>query len=315
MIDLHRLHAAPEAALTAARALIADAHAADGASPVSDQALVAVTQGSRELALYAQAPLDDRIVAAGILGEGELDLVVRPDERGRGVGTAALAELLSVADTAAAPTPILAWAHGDNPAADALLTHAGFSPVRSLYRMALDPARLPGDGRDPLAASVPPGFSLHTFEASRDAAAWVRVNAAAFADHPEQGRITESDFALMRDADWFDPSDLFLLVDARGEAVGYTWVKTVRADTGHVETELYALGVDPAHAGLGLGRLLLDVTLARMAAHAPAQVTLYVDGDNTRAVGLYESVGFTIDSRSRQWSRATAASSNARMDA
>lgn len=305
MIALHQLDAAPETALTAARTVIAEAEASDGASPVSDQALLSVAQGKRELLLFADSPVSERIIATGIVGQGELDLVVRPAERGNGVGTAALAALLSVADGAAGTTaPLLTWAHGENPAAEALLGRSGFTPVRSLYRMALDPALLPSDGRDPLALARADELSLHTFDVERDSAEWVRVNAAAFATHPEQGRITQDDFALMREESWFDPDDLILLTGARNEVIGSTWIKTVLDPaTGTVETELYAVGVDPAHAGRGLGRLLLDVTLARMAQHAPASVSLYVDGENERAVRMYEAAGFTIDSRSRQWAR------------
>lgn len=326
MINLHLLDATAEAALTAARSLIADATAADGAPPVSDQALLAVAQGQRELLLFAESPVAERIVAAGIVGEGELDLVVRPDERGRGVGTAALGSLLARADAARAavavaaqadpdPAPLLAWAHGENPAAEALLSGAGFTPVRSLFRMGLDPALLPSDGRDPLAIPGRTDLALRTFEPGRDAAEWVRVNAAAFATHPEQGRITEADFALIREEPWFDAQDLMLLTDASGAVVGSTWIKTVRdPQNGALETELYAVGVDPAHAGSGLGRILLDATLARMAQHRPDGVSLYVDGENERAVRMYETAGFTIDSRSRQWARATVSDAGARMN-
>lgn len=325
MITLHLLDATADAALTAARSLIADATAADGSPPVSDQALLAVAQGQRELLLFAESPVAERIVAAGIVGEGELDLVVRPDERGRGVGTAALTALLEHADAALAaadgtsvpdPAPLLAWAHGENPAAEALLAGAGFTPVRSLFRMGLDPALLPNDGRDPLAIPGRADLALRTFTTARDAAEWVRVNAAAFATHPEQGRITEADFALIREEPWFDAQDLMLLTDASGAVVGSTWIKTVRdAEHGTVETELYAVGVDPAHAGRGLGRVLLDATLARMAQHSPDAVSLYVDGENERAVRMYETAGFTIDSRSRQWARATVSDAGARMKA
>ncbi|MCW2288728.1 mycothiol synthase [Leucobacter luti] len=324
MIALHRLDAPSETAIAAARTVITEAEVNDGTAPVSDQALLSAAQGKRELVLFADSPVSERILAAGIVGEGELDLVVRPSERGRGVGTAALTALLDVADAAAGggsgagsgsdTATLLAWAHGENPAAEALLSRSGFTPVRSLYRMTLDPGLLPSDGRDPLAIPHAPEFALHTFDAERDSAEWVRVNAAAFATHPEQGRITQDDFALMRAADWFDPDDLILLTGARNEVIGSTWIKTVRdRSAGTVETELYAVGVDPAHSGQGLGKLLLDVTLARMAQHQPESVSLYVDGENERAVRMYEAAGFTIDSRSRQWSRTQVSDVGARI--
>lgn len=297
--DLRVDTARDAAAIAAARSLIEIAEQADGRPPVSDQALLAVAQGQRELLRFFSG---DDLVAVGIVGSGELDLVVAPARRRSGVGTAALHELLT--RPAADASELRAWAHGENPAADALLTHANFAPVRSLFLMSLDPAQLPAAVPGPVNVPVPPGFALRTFDAARpdEAASWVRVNAAAFASHPEQGRITEADFNLMRAEPWFDASDLLMLDAARGLAA-YTWVKTVPGEGSGPAVELYAIGVDPAHSGTGLGRALLEATLARMAQHSPASVALYVDGGNTRAVGMYERAGFTVRSRSRQWQR------------
>ena len=320
-----------------ARGIIAAAERVDGRPPVSDQAILEAAQGKRELRVWRERPGDpaSEAIAAGILSTGdaaELDLVVAPAFRGRGVGTAALSELL-----AGAGGDVLAWSHGENPTADALLGSAGFAPVRSLLQLELDPALLHGDSaadggeagagettdaRGPLGIPTPAGLELRAFDpaSASDAGAWVRANAAAFADHPEQGRITLDDFTLMRAEPWFDPADLILLAEtdtapgADPEIAGSTWIKTVRGDDG-VETELYAVGVRPERAGQGLGRLLLDVTLARMAQHDPERVTLYVDGENTRAVDLYERAGFTVRSRSAQWKRPVGGRPGVRMDA
>lgn len=293
----------------AARALIALAERHDGVSPVSDQALLAANQGQRTMLVFTEG---DASVAAGIIGDGEVDLVVHPEVRGRGVGTEALRILL-----AQAPSALRAWAHGENPAAEALLSHAGFTPVRSLFRMALDTSLLPVDGRDPEQLQPPTGFTLRRFSANRseDIDAWVTVNAAAFATHPEQGRITAADFRLVAEEPWFDANDLFLLAAADGTLAGSTWVKTLAGESASPpECELYALGIHPTYAGHGLGRFLLDVTLARMAQHHPSRVTLYVDGDNERAVQLYLKAGFTVDSRSLQWARSATTTQGARMD-
>lgn len=318
-LEVDVVEQASDRSLAIARALIAEAEAADGLSPVSDQAVLAASQGQRALFLFSEngdradgSSTSPAPVALGIAGQGEVDLVVKPAERGRGIGSAALDAILQRHAT----DELRAWAHGLNPAADALLSAAGFEPVRTLLRMELDPALLPDDGRDPLALPAPPGFALRAFDPENpaDAAAWVRANAAAFADHPEQGRITETDFALMREEAWFDPRDL-LLLETDGGVAGSTWVKTVRSDDGSVETELYAIGIRPEYAGRGLGKLLLDATLARMAQHRPSRVSLYVDGENEPAVRLYERASFTIGSSSRQWLRPTMSVVGARMDA
>ena len=319
----------------AVREILRQAERFDGTPPVSDQALLALAQGRRSLfgfdaagdstefgaAESAAGATGAEVAAVGIIGEGELDLVVRPASRGRGIARAALRELLSGEprsdeprsdeDRRASP-PLRAWAHGENPAARALLQRAGFAPVRSLLRMTLDPGLL--DGAIAESRPLPSGFAVRAFDpgAPADAVEWVRVNAAAFADHPEQGALTLADFAALTREPWFDPEDLRLAfrspsaqfpepVSANETVLGgFTWVKTTH-DVDGAETDLYVLGVDPAHAGIGLGAALLGETLRRMAAHDPRRISLYVDGENENARALYERAGFEIEQRSTQF--------------
>lgn len=317
MSALHLVFADSSESRAQARSLIAEVERADGASPISDQALIATEQGSRTLLLLMQhstAAVSERVCGVGVVGEGELDLALLPEFRSPEIETEALQLLLT-----RATGEQRFWVHGERPATEAALTNAGFVPARSLYRMALDPALLPTGQTRALDLTPPAGFSLRAYgTATNDDAAWVAANAAAFATHPEQGRITIADFAQMRQEPWFDSADLILL-DAGDQLAGSTWVKTLRdtddqATEPGVTCELYAVGVRPEYAGKGLGRLLLDVTLARMAEHAPHEVTLYVDGDNTAALRLYESAAFTVDSSSRQWLLAETGTPNATID-
>ena len=287
----------------AVRALLDTAERTDGATPVSDQAVAGAAQGHRRVLAFGQDPASAP-EAVGILGAGELDLVVRPVARGRRVATAALAELLALPE---ASGEVRAWVHGENPAAEALLRAAGFEPVRSLLLMTLPVDRLPEDSPDPAAIIRAAGFASPAADLSDEAqlADWVRVNALAFADHPEQGAMTAADFATIAREPWFSADDVLLAADGSDPAapiVGFAWVKTVREEAG-TECELYVLGVDPARAGRGLGGALLDATLARMAAHRPDRVSLYVDGTNVNAIRLYERVGFAVERGSRQWLR------------
>lgn len=291
------------------------AEASDGFSPISDQAFIAASRGERELSRF-DAENDDA-VAFGVVGEGELDLVVRPDARGRGVGSTAIAELLGESDRG---RELRAWAHGENPSATAILERSGFRPVRELLRMTLDPSQLPTAAEDPVAPrQFDGGFRTAFYDpaSSTQATDWVRVNAAAFADHPEQGKMTVDDFTSLTREEWFAPDDLILCFTANSDETNgderlaaYAWVKTLRdAPNEHDATgtrtscELYAIGVHPDHAGHGLGRALLDTVLDRMAQHRPERVSLYVDGDNERAVDLYVRNGFEIEQRSTQWLR------------
>ena len=67
---------------------------------------------------------------------------------------------------------------------------------------------------------------MRSFEPGRDDEAWVRLNAAAFARHPEQGRLTVGDLRERMDQPWFDPAG-FLLVedDSTGQVVAFHWTK------------------------------------------------------------------------------------------
>jgi len=275
------------------RSILDEAERFDGTSPVSDQALIAAARGDRTLIDFGDA--------VGIVGHGELDLVVRPDARGRGIGRAALQSLLEVHHTEGA---LRAWAHGENPAAVRLLNAAGFVSVRVLLRMTLDASLLPGAVAS--ARPLPDGFAVRAFESTkqRDADEWVRVNAAAFASHPEQGKMTRADFDALTAEPWFDAQDLRLAFKGQGgdrdTLAAFSWVKTVRDESG-TETELYAIGVDPPFAGHGLGAAMLGETFRRMSDHEPNRISLYVDADNTQALSLYERAGFRVEQRSEQY--------------
>lgn len=282
------------------RELLAEAETFDGAPAISDQSLVAATQAKRSVFVWREKQV---IAAVGIVGEGELDLVVRPGLRGLGIGSLALEGLLGWAERSST-SELRVWVHGEQPAARSLLKRHGFAPERGLLRLALPPDRLP----EALTAArgVPTGFVVTGFSAedAHQAAEWVRVNAAAFADHPEQGRLTLADFEALTKQPWFVAEDLRLAwaEGAKPQALaGFTWVKTQGA-----ETELYAIGVDPKHVGQGLGAGLLGETLRVMSSHHPDRITLYVDEVNAAARALYERAGFEVELSSTQWVRVAA---------
>ncbi len=140
---------------------------------------------------------------------------------------------------------------------------------------------------------------MRAFEPGRDDEPWVRLNAAAFASHPEQGRLTVDDLHERMAQPWFDPAG-FLLVERDGRVVAFHWTKVeegqaaggaadaVRTGSG----EVYVVGVDPAEQGHGLGGPLTALGVAHLARRGLAEVELYVDGDNTAARRTYARLGF-----------------------
>lgn len=208
--------------------------------------------------------------------DAELDLAVTPEARSHGAGRA-LATL-----ACAAPGALVAWSHGDDPAAAALAATLGFARTRELWVMRRRTAV-------PLAAAEPPtDVSIRDF-GSGDTAAFLAVNAAAFAHHPEQGDLDVHGLEERMAEPWFDPAGLLLAVDRAGQLLGFHWTKQHDASTG----EVYVVGVPPAAQGRGLGRALTLAGLHHLASRGVEEVLLYVESDNFAARHLYDGIGFT----------------------
>ena len=242
---------------------------ADGAPPFSDQALVDARAGR------ATVLGDER--AAAVLRDGEVELAVRPDHRRRGLGGELLAQVLDETEGSLA-----AWAHGDLPGSRVLAERHGFRPVRTLLQQR---AAVPAAPRAPRPAD---GDRIEAFRPGTDEEAWLDLNRRAFADHPEQGGLDRSDLDARLAEDWFDADDL-LLLHRGGELLASCWLKVEPGAPG----EFYAVAVAPGHQGEGLGGAVVDAGLVRLAERGVATASLYVEGDNAAALGLYASRGFT----------------------
>ncbi len=267
------------------RRLIDAATVADGVAPVGEQVLRQLDSADGEHLLTVGA--DGAAVGYLQLTHGSpiAELVVHPDARRRGVGSALVREAL-----ARRGPELQLWAHGTLPAARALARAAHMRPVRELIRMQRTLRDVPEYG-------VPQDVSIRTYGGPDDNAELLRVNNAAFSWHPEQGGWTEADVAARVAEPWFDPAGLFLAFDDdRRELLGFHWTKVHGDQTGDGPGEVYVLGVDPAAQGRGLGRVLtllgLDHLAGRLGAHGDATVILYVESDNTAAMKTYERLGF-----------------------
>lgn len=272
--------------------LVADATTGDGSAPLNEQSTLHLTGrhsgvthllarlGPDVLVGYAQVELAP---GAASTAAATVELVVSTQHRRRGIGTALAHRALAAADGRA----VQIWAHGTTPAAEAFAEHAGFEPVRRLLQLSR-----PIDDRQPLTppGSAPDGMRIRTFVPGQDEDAWLRVNAAAFATHPEQGRWTGADLADREIEGWFDPAGFFLAeTTAEPHVVGFHWTKQ---DGG--AGEVYVLGIDPSAQGSGLGRILLRTGLAYLRSRGCSVVDLYVEADNVAARHLYEREGFAV---------------------
>jgi mycothiol synthase len=253
------------------RRVVADAEAVDGHAPLNEEALLGLAHHGLEGSdLYV---VDDGFA---LVKNGNLDLVVAPYARGNGLGTALLARVTG---------PLMAWSHGNHPAAAVLAASHGFSPVRELWLMRRPAGPVP---------SIESPLPLRSFRPG-DEEAFLAVNAAAFADHPEQGALDLVGLRERMAEPWFDPAGLFL-AERDEHVVGFHWTK-VRPDGAG---EVYVVGVSPQAQGIGLGRALVTRGLEHL---QPRDVVLYVEGENTSAVALYESLGFTHVATDVQYQR------------
>lgn len=175
------------------------------------------------------------------------------------------------------------WAHGGKSAARHLAQVLGLSMFRELrqLRRPLEPLDIP----EPV---LPDGVTVRSFVPGQDNAAWLAVNAAAFAHHPEQGGLTQRDLDDRVAEPWFDPKGFFL-AERDGRLVGFHWTKV------HAEEQLgevYVVGISPEAQGGGLGKALTAIGLRHLAGRGLPTAMLYVDADNTAAVTVYERLGF-----------------------
>lgn len=293
------------------RDLAAAAEAHDGVAPLSEQPLLNLGTDAEWIThVVAHDTAGATIGYVQIDRSGETasaELVVHPGHRRNGRGRV----LLRTAERdATLPSrsgepgqhgkQLRVWAHGDLEPARGFARALGLRPVRELLFLArpLDPAPAP---------EPPAGYGLRTFRPGTDDDAWLRVNARAFAAHPEQGRMTLDDLRARQVEPWFDPEGFFLLVPegTGGDPAAFLWTKVEPAGPdGARDGEIYVLGVDPDHQGKGLGRLLTGVGLAHLARAGATRAVLYVEGDNVPALATYERAGFARAAVHVQYARA-----------
>jgi len=277
-------------------ALIAQATNHDGIPPIAEHIVLHLRHGGdkddRHLVLtegdeivgYAHIDLTDAVAGSSA------ELVVSPSHRGKGYGRALLDEISRIT------SPRL-WSHGDLENARKLATERGFQRVRTVIQM-----RRSLEIPLPTAQVSQSEIEIRSFLPDLDDSAWLELNNLAFINHPEQGNWSLDDLHNRMKENWFDPSG-FLLVTRGAELLAFCWTKIHGAHThSHGEKEehghdpigeIYAMGVDPAHAGEGLGRAITIAGLSYLRFQGLNSAMLYVDAENETAIHLYKNLGFT----------------------
>ena len=327
-VDVQVVTALPAGVPGEIEALLTAVAREDGVRPFSEQSLLRLRPGSGSAGDTAVAggPLVRHVLArdggrlvgyaqvelaAGDPAGASAELAVATAHRGRGIGGALVRAVLAEVPAG----PVRLWAHGGGapdergPAAR-LALRFGFRRTRSLLQL----RRPLTDAAMPLPElAVPEGIRIRPFVVGRDEPAWLAVNRAAFAGHPEQGRWTADDLRQREGEPWFDPAG-FLLAEqgpvGGGRLVGFHWTKVHPHDVdGPADTrdrpigEVYVVGVAPDMAGHGLGRVLTLAGLLHLRDRGLEAVLLYVDADNAAALRTYERLGFRPYTTDVQYSR------------
>ena len=94
-------------------------------------------------------------------------------------------------------------------------------------------------------------------------------------------------------ADHAPPKVLLVATDEADRVVGYT---AVHPEDG----EMFLLFVDPAHAGRGIGRMLLGAAHDALRAAGCREAFLFTHEQNERALAVYASAGYRPDGSSRE---------------
>ena len=235
-----------------------------------------------------------------------LEVAVDPQHRGIGVEVALVEAALELA-AAEGGGRLHFWVFRPTQIHDALAHRLGFARGRELLQMRRP---LP----HPEAPRWPSGVRVRRFVPGQDEDAFLAVNNAAFAGHPEQGGWDRHAVEQREAEPWFDPGG-FLLAEVSGDTpgppgvsgdtpgppggdaglAGFCWTKIHERD-GKDEGlgEIYVIAVDPSRQGTGLGRALVLGGLASLAERGVRTGMLYVDASNEAAVRLYRDLGFEV---------------------
>ncbi len=294
-VELHTRQLLSRHEIQAVSELIEAATSVDGVRPLSEHAWLHLRHGGDTHGHHVLATN-----GSGIVGYAHVDttdsvegtsaeLVVSPAHRHTGIGRALVQEAIDLSPDGR----LRLWAHGEASGARELAHAMSFDTTRSLWQMRRSLfAPLP-------ALEIPEGVRIRTFDVDRDSSAWLDINQRAFIELPDQSSWTQRDLDMRLAESWFTPEGFFIAErTSDSQLLGFHWTKVhggELAPDGHQHDpmgEIYVLAVDPDTRIPGLGRALSLVGLNYLRSLGLTQAMLYVDANNSRAISLYEGLGF-----------------------
>jgi mycothiol synthase len=268
----------------------------DNSPPIAEHILLHLRHGGDKSDSHLVHQEQSKVIGYAHLDQTDLvagpsvELVVDPDHRSFGIGKQLLSKAVEICGQ-----NLRLWVHGENEAAAAALADSfNFEKIRAVLQMQkqlTDIEKLP---------EIDPKVIIRSFLPGLDSNDWLSLNNKVFKDHPEQSDWQLSDLNHRLGEEWFDERGFFI-ASLNNQMIGSTWTKIHGALThdhggSHDHPaigEIYITAVDPDYSGSGLGRALTITALNYLKYQGLTDAMLYVDFDNTRALKLYKSLGFT----------------------
>lgn len=228
--------------------------------------------------------LDDKGIAVG---------VVRPDRRGRGLGS----QLIDRSEQRLLERGVKRIHNvtlAPDAAAPALLESRGYHEVRRFWEMTIELGEEP-----PAGPVLPAGFRLEAFSTD-SARTFHAALEEAFAEHWEYEPEPYEEWWPRQVAKPDHDPSLWYVISDGDEVAAVTRNDPERSGGGWIG----AIGVRPAWRGRGLAKALLLHSFREFHRRGQRRVGLGVDSENgTGATHLYESVGMVVDTEQVVWEK------------
>ena len=267
----------------------------DNSPPIAEHILLHLRHGGDKSDSHLVHQEQSKVIGYAHLDQTDLvagpsvELVVDPDHRSFGIGKQLLSKAVEICGQ-----NLRLWVHGENEAAAALADSFNFEKIRAVLQMQkqlTDIEKLP---------EIDPKVIIRSFLPGLDSNDWLSLNNKVFKDHPEQSDWQLSDLNHRLGEEWFDEKGFFI-ASLNNQMIGSTWTKIHGALThdhggSHDHPaigEIYITAVDPDYSGSGLGRALTITALNYLKYQGLNDAMLYVDFNNSKALKLYNQLGFT----------------------
>ena len=273
----------------------------DGTPPIAEHILLHLRYGGDKADSHLLVEKDNQVIGYAHLDQTDLvagpsiELIVDPSYRGQGLGQQLLSTAIKICGE-----NLRLWVHGEQEAAHSVASSFNFEKIRTVFQMSKTLSDI-----QPLPA-INEEIKIRSFMPGIDSQEWLELNNKVFKDHPEQGGWQLSDLNHRLSEEWFNEKGFFI-VEKNKQVIGSTWTK-VHGEHSHQDSEenshahpaigeIYITAVDPAYAGLGIGKALTITALNYLKYQGLNDAMLYVYFDNKAALNLYNSLGFKESSR------------------